>query len=669
MVELWAPSSTPAIDPSSFFDTVLRLTGEEKFDETKDHDGHEFLVYILGGLHNELNVPGFADSDDDTNAVSDNADSAWARHVANNDSIFVETFGGQEASVTKCDTKCGHTTRTFVYCDIVTLPIPKVKQEVKLVDCLADYYKEESLETQKLCPGCQHHTPTTKQMRISKPPPVLVLQLKRFQNDLSKIAARVTCPVFDLDMTPYMSESCRAAASNGAKDTVYNLYGVVSHSVTETFGHYIALIRHPLSGQWNCYDDHKVTPVDINALKIKMTEAYLLFYERRSSEVQQIEEISHKMKDFPGESQQAIELRTGEDLEGFVNDAEPGIIGFFAKGSSDTSRVLVKLADLANEGVRLAHTFSAEVLIKYPLYQDDIVVFRPDRLQTEMEPNQVVFTGDSKSLSDLKDWVSVNLHGLVGYRTSRNIAQFQLPLITVYFDEDLVRTTKQLNALRVRIMKVAEKFVKAGENVTFAVSKSTDLEHELRDLELSDVDDHVVVATDMGDRRFLLTGKFSMRTLKTFVDSFLDGSLVPLRKSEPVPASNDEAVKVVVGRTFDEMVTDIAKDVLILFYSPFSTACNVLAPKYEELARQLEDEPDLLIARMDATANDIPDLFKVLHYPAVFLVRRKKKQSPLQYEGGQEVDDFIQYLAHSTTTPLRKFTRDGQRRLKKGGSG
>ena len=43
-------------------------------------------------------------------------------------------------------------------------------------------------------------------------------------------------------------------------------------------------------------------------------------------------------------------------------------------------------------------------------------------------------------------------------------------------------------------------------------------------------------------------------------------------------------VKVVVASTFDEIVNDPTKDVLIEFYAPWCGHCKSLAPKYEELA-------------------------------------------------------------------------------------
>lgn len=43
------------------------------------------------------------------------------------------------------------------------------------------------------------------------------------------------------------------------------------------------------------------------------------------------------------------------------------------------------------------------------------------------------------------------------------------------------------------------------------------------------------------------------------------------------------AFQVVVGKTFDEIVNDETKDVLIEFYAPWCGHCKTLEPKYNEL--------------------------------------------------------------------------------------
>ena len=55
----------------------------------------------------------------------------------------------------------------------------------------------------------------------------------------------------------------------------------------------------------------------------------------------------------------------------------------------------------------------------------------------------------------------------------------------------------------------------------------------------------------------------------------------------------------------------LIKFCLCFLYLFDSGHCKSLAPKYEELAQKLAGESDLVIAKMDATANDVPAQFDV----------------------------------------------------------
>ena len=89
-----------------------------------------------------------------------------------------------------------------------------------------------------------------------------------------------------------------------------------------------------------------------------------------------------------------------------------------------------------------------------------------------------------------------------------------------------------------------------------------------------------------------------------------------------------------------------------------------LTPIYEELAEKLAGEKDIVIAKMDATANDHPSQYQVQGFPTIYFSRKGQKASPVQYQGGREVDDFIKYLAREATEELAGWKRDGTAKKK-----
>jgi len=70
-----------------------------------------------------------------------------------------------------------------------------------------------------------------------------------------------------------------------------------------------------------------------------------------------------------------------------------------------------------------------------------------------------------------------------------------------------------------------------------------------------------------------------------------------------VPATQEKMVKI-VGKTFNEIVLDSKKDVLVKFYAPWCQHCKNMAPEWIELAEQNENE-SIVIGDIDVTANEI----------------------------------------------------------------
>jgi len=65
------------------------------------------------------------------------------------------------------------------------------------------------------------------------------------------------------------------------------------------------------------------------------------------------------------------------------------------------------------------------------------------------------------------------------------------------------------------------------------------------------------------------TKQISAAEIEAFVASYLDGSMKPSIKSEPIPETQEGHVVVVVAHNYDAIVLDDKKDVLIEFYAPW----------------------------------------------------------------------------------------------------
>lgn len=71
---------------------------------------------------------------------------------------------------------------------------------------------------------------------------------------------------------------------------------------------------------------------------------------------------------------------------------------------------------------------------------------------------------------------------------------------------------------------------------------------------------------------------------------------------------------------------------------------NSLSPKYDELAGLYADglSSKVTIAKIDATANDVPDA--IAGFPTIKLFPAGAKDSPVEYSGSRTVEDLAKFV-------------------------
>merc|ERR1711966_251639 len=119
-----------------------------------------------------------------------------------------------------------------------------------------------------------------------------------------------------------------------------------------------------------------------------------------------------------------------------------------------------------------------------------------------------------------------------------------------------------------------------------------------------------------------MSGEVTKDNVEKFLADFKDGKLEPFLKSEEPPASNDGPVKVIVGSTFDAEVANGGKWVLLEAYAPWCGHCKKLMPVWEDLGEAFkESSGTVTIAKVDATANDLPKSLGIKGFPTLLLFK------------------------------------------------
>eukprot|EP00188_Purpureofilum_apyrenoidigerum_P006348 Plantae.Rhodophyta-Purpureofilum_apyrenoidigerum.ctg9713.p1 GENE.Plantae.Rhodophyta-Purpureofilum_apyrenoidigerum.ctg9713~~Plantae.Rhodophyta-Purpureofilum_apyrenoidigerum.ctg9713.p1 ORF type:complete len:529 (+),score=133.52 Plantae.Rhodophyta-Purpureofilum_apyrenoidigerum.ctg9713:218-1804(+) len=142
---------------------------------------------------------------------------------------------------------------------------------------------------------------------------------------------------------------------------------------------------------------------------------------------------------------------------------------------------------------------------------------------------------------------------------------------------------------------------------------------------------------------------FTADKVASWVKQYIDGELKPNLKSAPIPESNDEPVKIVVGDSWDDIVINNDKDVLIEQYAPWCGHCKKLEPIYKEVAEKLAGIDTITIAKMDATENDAPAAHAAKGYPTILFFPAGSKDQAIPYQGARTAEDMLKFLQEKAT--------------------
>ncbi|KAJ3199966.1 hypothetical protein HDU82_009297 [Entophlyctis luteolus] len=204
-------------------------------------------------------------------------------------------FVGKYKSYIKCINVPYESSRIEDFYDIQL----NVKGFKNLEESFVDYINVETLDGENKYMAGEGYglQAARKGVIFTKFPPVLHLQLKRFEYDMErdamvKINDRYEFPT-EIDLTRFLDES----SEEKSLPQKYLLHGVLVHAGDLSGGHYCAFLRSEKNGKWYKFDDDRVTPVSQRdameenfgadpTVKTKMikrfTNAYMLVYIREA---------------------------------------------------------------------------------------------------------------------------------------------------------------------------------------------------------------------------------------------------------------------------------------------------------------------------------------------------------------------------------------------------
>uniref|UniRef100_A0A8K9V907 Ubiquitin carboxyl-terminal hydrolase n=1 Tax=Oncorhynchus mykiss TaxID=8022 RepID=A0A8K9V907_ONCMY len=248
MKALWS-GLYKCISPRDFKVTIGKIN--ESFSGQEQQDSQELLLFLMDGLHEDLNKVGRPEKE-----------MVWGWAL----------FQGQFKSTVQCLT-CHRKSRTFETFMYLTLPLASTNK-CSLQDCLKLFSKEEKMTDQNkvFCRHCKALRDSVKKLEIWKVPPIILVHLKRFSYEgrwKQKLQTTVDFPLENLDLSQYV-----IGPRLGLKR--YNLFGVSNHYGGLDGGHYTAYCKNAMKQRWYKFDDHEVS--EISTSTVKSSAAYIFFF-------------------------------------------------------------------------------------------------------------------------------------------------------------------------------------------------------------------------------------------------------------------------------------------------------------------------------------------------------------------------------------------------------
>ena len=327
-------------------------------------------------------------------------------------------------------------------------------------------------------------------------------------------------------------------------------------------------------------------------------------------------------------------LKTLEELEKFKNENVVGIVYF---GTNDEEKKIFESVATKNDDYPFAYVEDKDIAEKANEKMGFVVLYK------KFDEKRAEISGFKEK--ELSDFVTIKSQKRVsGFddKTTQIVFGENQPTIT-YFGEK----GDKWNEAEKLLEKIADKAIEKKLKVTMTEIKDG-MGKRIADyigLKKTDLPSIRIIDTRKELKKYIMEKEINEENILEFISGWEKGILKRHLKSQEEPKENKGPILEVVGKTFQREVINNDKDVMLVFYAPWCGHCKKLLPEYEKAANKLkENNPKVVLAKMDATENEIESV-EITGFPTIkFYPGNKKDKKPMDYNGERTMDGIIKYL-------------------------
>ena len=347
-------------------------------------------------------------------------------------------------------------------------------------------------------------------------------------------------------------------------------------------------------------------------------------------------------------------LKTLEELEKFKTDNTVCIVYF---GTNEEEKKIFEAVASKNDDYQFAYVEDKEVAEK----------------ANEKMGFAVLYKKFDEKRDELSGFKEKELSDFVAVKSQKRVSTFDDKTTQIVFGENqpticyFGEKGEKWDEAEKLLEKIADKAMEKKLKVTMTEIKEGMGKRiaEYIGVKKEDLPSIRILDTRRELKKYIMEKEINEENILEFIAGWEKGILKRHLKTQEEPKENKGPILEIVGKSFKREVLDNDKDVMLVFYAPWCGHCKKLLPEYEKAANKLKEKnPKVVLARMDATENEVEGV-EITGFPTIkFYPGDKKDRRPKDYSGERTMDGIIKYLQDNC---VNKIVLDEEKKDEKTG--